>query len=126
MNDTEKQLEAWIKSAKTDLDTATLLINEARLTEGLFFCLLAIEKGLKAHVFRLTKKSAPKSGDLMDLLRQAHIQVSEQDKELLGILMDCQLELRYPTYTNDVPTVNQAFDYLNRTRELLLWLERTL
>lgn len=126
MNDLEKQLEAWIKSAKTDFDTAALLINEARLIEGLFFCLLAIEKGLKAHIVRITRQSPPDSGDLMEILYLAHIHVSDRDKELLGILMNFQIELRYPVHDADFPTANQAFDYLDRTRELLKWLERTL
>lgn len=126
MTDFEKQLESWIKSARSDLDTATLLVNEARLKEGLFFCYLAIEKMLKAHVIRLSRKSPPKSENMMDLLYRARIQLSEQDRELLGILVDCQMELSYPVYDDDIPTVNQAFDYLDRTRELFVWLEKTL
>jgi len=130
MNDLEKQQASWIKSAKSDLDTAALLINEARLIEGLFFCLLSIEKGLKAHVIKHTTQSPADCSDLMELLYMAHIHVGEKDKELLGILMSYQTELRYPEHDEvlDItfPTANQAFDYLDRTRELLKWLEKTL
>jgi HEPN domain-containing protein len=126
MRELEKQLEPWMKSARSDLDTAALLINEARLAEGLFFCCLAIEKGLKAHAVRLTGKFPQFSCDLEQLLNMTHIHVGGQDRELLAILMQCQAELRDPERDTGIPTANQAFDYLDRARELLLWLERTL
>ena len=126
MNDLENHLGSWIRSAKADLDTAALLINEAKLTEGLFFCLLAIEKGLKAHALRFTEKSPPDTDDLNVLLQKAHIRVGKRDRELLDLLMDFQAGLRYPAHEYGVPGVNQAFDYLERSRELLKWLEKTL
>ena len=126
MNDLENHLGSWIRSAKADLDTAALLINEAKLVEGLFFCLLAIEKGLKAHAIRFTEKSPPDANDLNDLLQQAHIRVGKQDRELLDLLMDYQAGLRCVVHDYDVPNVNQALNYLERSKELLEWLERTL
>jgi HEPN domain-containing protein len=58
---TEKQIEYWINTAKTDLDTAELLIRESRNIHGLFFCHLAIEKALKAHVVKDTGQIPPKT-----------------------------------------------------------------
>jgi len=57
---TEKQIEYWINTAKADLDTGELLIRESRNIHGLFFCHLAIEKALKAHVVKDTDKFLPK------------------------------------------------------------------
>jgi len=126
MRELEKQLEPWIRAGRSDLDTAALLINEARLTEGLFFCLLAVEKALIAHAVRLTGQTPAKASNVLELLNLTHIRVGEKDSQLLEILLDCEAALHYPVEDDDITTVNQAFDYLDRTRELLLWLERTL
>jgi HEPN domain-containing protein len=126
MNEFENQPGSWIRSAKYDLDTAALLINEAKLTEGLFFCLLAIEKGLKAHSLRFTEQSPPDTDDPNELLQVAHIRLGEKDRELMDLLMEFRAGLKYPAHDHGVPGVNQAFDYLERSRELLKWLEKTL
>lgn len=123
---TEKQIEYWINTAKSDLDTAELLIREFRYTHGLFFCHLTIEKGLKAHVVKTTGAFAPKSHNLLYLLDMAEIKVREQDEIFLGILMKYQLEGRYPDYNPHIPSKEQVSDYLNRTKVLLTWLERKL
>ena len=54
MTDNKKQIAYWIDTAKSDFDTADLLIRECRFLHGLFFCHLAIEKGTKAHVVKTT------------------------------------------------------------------------
>ena len=47
MIDNKQQIAYWIDTAKSDLDTAELLIRECRFLHGLFFCHLAIERELK-------------------------------------------------------------------------------
>jgi HEPN domain-containing protein len=62
-----KQIEYGINLAKSDLDTAELLIRESRYTHGLFFCHLVIEKALKAHVTKQTGEIPPKTHNLVYL-----------------------------------------------------------
>lgn len=121
-----KQIEYWINSAKSDLDTAVLLIREARYTHGLFFCHLAIEKVLKAHVVKITRQVPPKTHNLIYLLDLTNLELKEKDEEFLGILMKYQLEGRYPDYNPVVPAEEKVLDYLNITKKLLTWIERKL
>jgi len=123
---TGKQIEYWIISAKSDLDTAELLIRESRFIHGLFFCHLAIEKGLKAHVLKVTGNIPPKSHNLIYLLGLSNIEFEESFEDFLGILMKYQLEGRYPDYNPVIPTKDKVVDYLNKTKEMLIWIERKL
>ena len=121
-----KQIEYWINTAKSDLDTAELLIRESRYSHGLFFCHLTIEKGLKAHVVKTTGEIPPNSHNLIYLLELADIELDESDEDFLGILMKYQLEGRYPDYNPVIPTKEKVLEYLNLTKKMLIWLERKL
>ena len=70
-----KQIEYWINTAKSDFDSAEILIHESRYSHGLFFCHLSIEKGLKAHVVKTTGEIPPKSHNLIYLLELADIEL---------------------------------------------------
>jgi HEPN domain-containing protein len=123
---TGKQIEYWIISAKSDLDAAELLIRESKFIHGLFFCHLAIEKGLKAHVVKVTADIPPKSHNLIYLLGLSNIEFEERFEDFLGILMKYQLEGRYPDYNPVIPTKDKVVDYLNKTKEMLIWIEKKL
>ena len=87
-----KQIEYWINSAKSDLDTAELLIRESRYIHGLFFCHLAIEKALKAHVVKISGQIPPKTHNLVYLLDLTHLEIGRNYEDFQGILMKYQLE----------------------------------
>jgi len=87
-----KQIEYWINSAKSDLDTAELLIRESRCIHGLFFCHLAIEKALKAHVVKISGQIPPKTHNLVYLLDLTHLEIGRNYEDFQGILMKYQLE----------------------------------
>ncbi len=121
-----KQIEYWINSAKSDLDTAELLIRESRYIHGLFFCHLAIEKAFKAHVVKISGQIPPKTHNLVYLLDLTRMDIGRNDEDFLGILMKYQLEGRYPDYNPVIPTEEKANVYLNKTKEILIWIERKL
>ena len=121
-----KQIEYWINSAKSDLDTAELLIRESRYTHGLFFCHLTIEKALKAHVTKETGDIPPKTHNLIYLLDLATLEFEKDFEDFLGILMKYQLEGRYPDFNPVIPTKEKALEYLNKTKMILTWIERKL
>jgi HEPN domain-containing protein len=121
-----KQIEYWINTAKSDLDTAELLIRESRYIHGLFFCHLAIEKGFKAHVVKATGRIPPKSHNLIYLLDISKIEFTESNEDFLGILMKYQLEGRYPDYNPMIPAKEKVIEYMKKSKEILIWLERKL
>ncbi len=126
MFNVSKQIAYWINSAKLDLDTAELLIRESRYTHGLFFCHLVIEKALKAHVTKATGEVPPKTHNLIYLLDLTGLEFDQHDEVFLGILMKYQLEGRYPDFNPVIPSEEKVLEYLNKTKMLLIWIERKL
>jgi HEPN domain-containing protein len=126
MSEIEKRLNLWCKAARSDLDTAALLIQESKLLHGLLFCHYAIEKGLYAHMIRASLELPLEPRSLIRLLTLANIRVGEQDRELLEDLTDYQTEVRFPENSYNHLSEQRVLDYLQRTRELFMWLEKTL
>ena len=126
MVDIKKQIDYWTQSADADIDTAEILIKKRKYRHGLFFCHLAIEKIVKAHVVKATEQIPPKSHNLFRLLEKAGIEVENEKVEFLGILMKYQLEGRYPDYNPQTPDKKKVKEYLKQTRETLSWLKKRL
>ncbi len=126
MPDIKKQTDYWIKGAYDDLATAELLIEKKRVLHGLFFCYLAIEKAIKAHVVNRSKEVAPKTHNLIYLSDKANLQFDKETEIFLGILMKYQLQGRYPDYNPDLPDLFKVNEYLNKAKTLLKWLEQKL
>lgn len=126
MIDFEKQIEYWKSGALDDLETAKVLIDKNRLLHGLFFCHLVIEKIIKAHVVKQTTDFAPRSHNLIYLSERANLVFNENEEIFLGILMNYQLQGRYPDYNPSVPDSMKIAEYLNQTENLVRWLEAKL
>jgi len=126
MVDIEKQIEYWRIGSYDDLETAKILIEKDRFLHGLFFCHLVIEKIIKAHVVKQSNDIAPRSHNLIYLSEKSNLVFSEDDEIFLGILMKYQLQGRYPDYNPNVPEKVRIIDYLNKTENLLIWLEAKL
>jgi HEPN domain-containing protein len=122
----EKQIEYWKKGAFEDLDSAKILIERKRLLHGLFFCLLVIEKIIKAHVVKFTNEIAPRSHNLIFLSEKANLTFDDDNETFLGILMKYQLQGRYPDYNPIIPEISNVNNYLIRTEKLLIWLKKKL
>jgi HEPN domain-containing protein len=126
MNDNEKRVNAWCRAARSDLDTAGLLIQESKFLHGLLFCHYAIEKGFYAHMMKLSKELPSEPISLNRLPSLASVKVGEQDMSLLKDLSNYQLELRFPENQYNHLSEQKVVDYLKRSRELFIWLEKTL
>lgn len=120
------QIEYWINGAESDLDTAEILIENKKYLHGLFFCHLTIEKIIKAHVAKTTSVIPPKSHNLFRLLEIADIEISDETAEFFGILMKYQLEGRYPDFNLETPGKNKTAEYVQKTKEIFLWLKKPL
>ena len=124
--DIKKQIEYWIKNARSDFDTAQLLIKNGKILHGLFFCHLVVEKAIKACVVKTTKEIPPKSHNLIYLSEKAKLNLTEKFEIFIGILMKYQLEGRYPDYQPEIPSMLVSDNYLKDTKKILLWLEKQL
>jgi HEPN domain-containing protein len=124
--DIGKQIQYWKITAESDLETALLLIDNKKTIQGLFFCHLAIEKIIKAHVVRCTKDLPDRIHNLTRLAGKTDLVFTESEKELLGILMIYQLEGRYPENYPATPSPGAADKYLKRTRDLMQCLAKKL
>lgn len=126
MINTAKQIEYWKNSAGDNLETAEILIESGKTVEGLFFCHLAIEKYLKAHFVKATGELAPKSHKLLYLAEKALIELNDEQKDFFSVLMQYQIEGRYPEFFPPRPTKENALHLLNETRYVSQWLVQKL
>ena len=126
MIDIKKQIEYWIKGAEDDLYTAGLLFREKRILHGLFFCHLAIEKSIKAHVVKASGEVPPRSHNLIYLSEQTDLVFDTETEIFMGILMKYQLQGRYPDYNPLLPDILKVNEYFERTQTLLQWLKERL
>ena len=94
----KKLQEYWQKTAKRDYDTMLGLYRIKRYPESLFFGYIVLEKILKAHVVKKTKKQAPKIHNLIQLTELSGIRLSDDDKNLLDLVNIFNLRARYPDY----------------------------
>lgn len=126
MIDIQKQIDYWIKGAEEDIVTADLLIHKKRNLHGLFFCHLVIEKAIKAHYVLKTREVAPRSHNLIFLIEKAELDLDDETQIFLGILMNYQLQGRYPDYSPVLPEQTRVNEYFNKTNDLFQWLKMKL
>jgi HEPN domain-containing protein len=122
----EKQIDYWKNTAKSDLDTAEILISNGKFLHGLFFCHLTIEKALKANYIKTNQQLPPKTHNLIYLMNKSEIALDDSKYKLLGILLKYQLEGRYPEHELSIPDGKETKKYLKETKELLQWLIQKL
>jgi HEPN domain-containing protein len=122
----QKQIEYWKKGALEDFETADILILKNKFRHGLFFCHLAVEKMLKAHYVKTLKDIAPITHNLIFLLSKTDLELSEEYRNILPVLMKYQLEGRYPDYNPLIPSKEIIIEYLKKTKGLVEWLEKKL
>lgn len=127
MPTTASSIRNWIESSNYDIKTAEHMFETKRYVYVLFTCHLAAEKLLKA-IFEVThKKPAPKTHNLIQLVNEIGIMVSEDHLKTLSSLNDLSVVTRYP---EDMKALVKAFkrervhEYLTKTKGLLKWLKQ--
>ncbi len=123
MVDIDKIVQFWRDSAVEDWEVAVDLVQRGRVRHGLFMSHLAVEKTIKAIVCRKTGALAPKLHDLVRLTELAALTPSPDQLSILADLNLFQLEGRYPDRLAPAPTVEEATQHMNRTAEILKWLQ---
>lgn len=117
----------WIAASLYDLETARHMLATERYLYVIFMCHLALEKMLKTHVSQVTQDFAPRTHDLIFLLRKAALtNIPEYHLDFIGKINNASVPTRYP---DDLQRVIQIYsksvaeEYLTQTKEVLEWLE---
>jgi HEPN domain-containing protein len=115
----------WIATAEYDLQTAREVLTAGRYIYVVFFCHLAIEKLLKAHVAVETSREPPRTHDLISLVRLSGLRLAQTHLDFIGVINNASTLTRYPA---DLDTTLRDYsepivrDYLERAEEVCEWL----
>lgn len=115
----------WIASAKYDLATAEAMLLSGRFLYVIFMCHLSLEKMLKAVFVAATGKPAPRTHDLIYLVREAGLSLPADHLDFVGIINNASIPTRYPEDLDRLVAEyprRTASSYLARTKRTLKWL----
>ena len=122
----QKQIDYWHNGSQSDIETAGILIEKKKYREGMFFCHLAMEKMLKALYVKKTSELAPKSHNLFMLAEKSGITLNDDNEYLFGLLMEYNIQGRYPGPSVAEHTGEQVSRFMKKTMEVLKWAEKML
>ncbi|MGA2297967.1 MAG: HEPN domain-containing protein [FCB group bacterium] len=102
----EEHIEYWINSANDDYKIFELLFNNAKYLYSFFIGNLVIEKIIKAFWVRDNQENIPpKTHNLIYLIKQTKIKLSEDDLLFCTRFNDFQIQGRYPDYQNKIKQI---------------------
>ncbi|MDO8490480.1 MAG: HEPN domain-containing protein [Dehalococcoidia bacterium] len=116
----------WIEASDYDLESARHMLSSGRYLYVVFLCHLALEKLLKAIVAEASDQPAPRTHDLIQLVKRSGIEPEERHLEFMGKLNSASIPTRYPSDIRQaVKEYNKkkATSYLEQTEEIVAWLK---
>lgn len=117
----------WLRGSDYDLESARQMLLSKRYLYVVFLCHLALEKMLKALVSEAAEAPAPRSHDLIYLVKRSGIVPDSGRMQFIGLLNNASTATRYPEdmerAINDYP-VDVAEDYLRKTEDVISWLKK--
>lgn len=127
MKQLDIQLQYWKISAKRNLKTASNLYKNKHRDACLFFCHLALEKGLKGLIVQNTRTLPPYLHDLAKLASIAKLKLTDEQLQNLRTITTFNIAGRYDDvkfafYKKCTPVFTTK--YFKLTRALFLWLEK--
>jgi HEPN domain-containing protein len=116
----------WLKSADYDLESARFMLKSDRFLYVVFLCHLTLEKTFKALVCESSPDPAPRTHDLIYLVKRTGIGLTSQNLEFIGKINNASIPTRYPEdiqeaikeYNREIATA-----YLEKTEEVVSWLK---
>ena len=123
--DVPQHIEYWRNGSDEDIAAARDLLKSRHTRHGLFFAHLALEKIIKAHVVKTSKKPAPKIHNLVWLISNSGLELDEDRLDFLGKFNIFQLECRYPD-DNVVIDKKIARMKLSEAEKMQQWLKNQL
>lgn len=130
MKTKEEHINYWIEQAKDDWEAVHTLLGGGKYLQALFFAHLVIEKLCKAIWIKNNENNIPpKTHNLLFILSQTPVKLTEDQSEFLLTLNRFQLEGRYPEYITKMRSLcNEQFtnDIITKTNEMKKWLTEKL
>lgn len=117
----------WLEAAVYDLESARHMLSSGRYLYVVFLCHLTLEKLLKAVVAEVTGQTAPRSHDLIYLVKRSGISPEPRYLDFIGKLNNASIPTRYPSDIREAIreyTEQVADSYLKQTEEVATWLKR--
>lgn len=87
----------WLEAALYDLENARHMLSSGRYLYVVFLCYLTLEKLLKAVVTELTGQTAPRSHNLIYLVKRSGISLEPRYLDFIGKLNNASIPTRYPS-----------------------------
>lgn len=95
----EEHIKYWIKSSNDDYDAFLTLFNNEKYLYAFYLAHLTLEKIIKANWVRDNEDNIPpKSHNLIFLLKQTKLKLTEGEINFLTKFNDFQIQGRYPDY----------------------------
>ena len=122
--DIEKQVAHWRTGADEAWEAAVDMINkDRRIQFGLFFVHLALEKIIKAHIWRVREKIPPHIHNLVRLAELAELPLSDKNKKALAEINEFNIEGRYSDLLGPPISFQDARGYLRKAKGTFEWLK---
>ena len=116
----------WKADALGSWDDARYLIDDKRVTLGLFALHLSLEKILKTKIIKETGVLAPKIHDLARLAQLGNLKLSTERLDFLSQMNFYAIHGRYIGAKFPIPSQTMAMEYLQTAKEIILWLAEQL
>lgn len=118
----EKHIAYWRSEALDTWKDVDHSMSGGRIAFGLFAAHLSVEKALKAHVVRNTKKIPPMIHNLVSLANLAGLNLASRQLDILADLNPMNILTRYPGESGEIPSRSQAESLVKRAKEIFEWL----
>jgi len=115
----------WFRQAQYDLGTAESLIAAERYPPAIFFCHLALEKGLNALYTEKYNETPEKTHSLIYLVELIELELPQPYLEALFVINRIGVTGRYPHNIEKVLeqyTKAKTTKIISETTEILTWL----
>jgi len=125
----DRKTEEWLKQVDYDIDTAQSNFITGRYIYCAFMCHLSIEKALKALYNEKLKQIPPKVHNLIYLINQINISISEDFRKFLVRLNEANIFTRYPDDIEKLKskyTESITLDILNKSKDIIVWIKQQL
>ncbi len=122
--DVDALVSDWKADSLSSWDDARYLIEDKRITLGLFALHLSLEKILKTHIIKQTRVLAPKIHDLVRLAQLAQVDLSSEQIDFLSRMNFYAIHGRYLGAKFPIPSQQTAKEYLYIAKELMEWLAK--
>jgi HEPN domain-containing protein len=115
----------WFRQAQYDLGTAESLVSAERFPPAIFFCHLALEKGLKALYAEKFGETPEKTHSLIYLVELLELDLPQHYLDSLFVINRIGVTGRYPHNLDEVLeqyTKTKTQKIISGTQEILTWL----